>query len=245
MASAGGLSETLKHRFDLVRPGAALQEAFGGRCHGLEDGRPLFQNILRVLPVGDVAAYRVILEDVPLAVENGPVAPLVPEQFAERVHHPAFRGTHGALGIEVPQLGKDLLSVQLGDGKQNVSVLEILPLTAEIPAVGLIDVGETAVGSEPANYFRLFRGIGRPGKTCAVRDLVERTFRVKGISLLVVDILHDFIDLPDRSVLALNPVPALSGVAGREWGIPGFLSLHSPDSPAVAFRERSTRFVRL
>jgi len=150
-----GGPEAPEDPLDPVPPAGTLQKRLGGIGDGLENGGPFFQDVLGVLPERDVPSDGLVLQDVAAVVEEGPVGPLAPEDVAEDVLDPVFQRVGGALRPEFLQAGIDLLAVRLRDGEQDISAPQVLPLAAEIPAVGLVDVGEGAVGPEPADEFRL------------------------------------------------------------------------------------------
>ncbi len=210
-----GGAEALKDPLDPVPPAGTLQKRLGGIGEGLENGGPFFQDVLGVLPERDVPSDGLVLQDVAAVVEKGPVGPLVPEDVAEDVLDPVFQRIGGALRPEFLQAGIDLLAVRLRDGEQDVSAPQVLPLAAEIPAVGLVDVGEGAVGPEPADEFRLVRLPRRAGLAVAggaVRpraDLVERPLGEDGVSGIVLDVLDDAVEPADTPVLVENRAVAL------------------------------------
>ena len=137
----------------------ALQKPLGGKRHGLQDGGPFFQDILCVLPECDIPAHGLVFQDVAAVVEKGPVGPLIPEDIAKDGHDTVFEGIDGALRPEIPQAGIDFFTVRLGNGQKNVSVVHVIPVAAEVAAIGFVDIGQGAVGAKTADQLRLVRTV--------------------------------------------------------------------------------------
>jgi hypothetical protein len=188
MGGIHGGAQALKDPLDPSSPGSALQKSLGGERHCLQNGGPFFQDILCVLPECDVPAHRLVFQDVSAVVEKGPVGPLIPEDVTEYAHDATFESIDRMLGPEVLQAGINIFTVRLGNGQKNVPVMQLLPVAAEVAAIGFVDKGQGAVGAKPADQFRLVRlswnaRIIHVGGTARPRvDLVQRPLGKHGLA---------------------------------------------------------------